>query len=141
MTQKICPRCQYDNALENDFCGRCGARLETALTHRRESPLSIGQSSRLPAPLVRQVVRAATASLLAIAADAGLAWLRRRSEPETSPTVLRPTPIERKEKQRLPAPTHRGVTIFSRRIIQVWERGRLRGEGVEESVWRWHDEI
>ena len=139
MTQKICPRCQQENALDNDFCGRCGARLDTALAPRPQSQLTIGAGSRLPMPVVKQAVRAAAVSLLALAADAGLAWLRRRGEPQPTPTVIRPAPLQKEEKQ-LPA-SSRGVTIFSRRVVQVWERGRLRGEGVEESVWRWHEEI
>lgn len=141
MTEKICPHCRHDNPLENDFCGRCGAPLETALVPRPHSPLVIGKSTRLPAPLVKQVARAAAASLLALAAEAGIAWLRRRAEPATTPTVLRPSPIQKKEQERLPEPRGWGTTIFSRRVIQVWERGRLRGQGVEESVWQWQDEI
>lgn len=139
MTQKICPRCQHDNALDNDFCGRCGARLDTALSHRPQSELTIGASSRLPVPVVKQAVRAAAVSLLALAAEASLAWLRRRSEPQATPAVLRPAPLRKEEKQP-PAPSG-GVTIFSRRVVQVWKRGKLRGQGVEESVWRWHEEI
>jgi hypothetical protein len=95
----------------------------------------------LPAPLVRQVARAAAASLLALVAEAGLAWLRRRTSRENTPTVIRPAPLQQKETEQTPAPSRDGLTIFSRRVVQVWERGRLRGEGVEESVWRWHDEI
>ena len=140
MTQKICPHCQHGNALDNDFCGRCGTRLESALVTRPDSPL-VGNRSRLPAPLVKQVVRAAAASLLAVVAEAGLAWLRRRSEPQSTPTDMRPTPIRRTEQTAPLAPKHEGMTIFSRRVVRVWERGRLRGQGIEESVWQWHEEI
>jgi hypothetical protein len=138
MTQKICPHCHCDNDLDNDYCGRCGTRLDTPLVRHAESPLVIGDQARLPAPLVRQAVRAAAVSLLALAAEAGLTWLRRRAESAGPPAVLRPRPVQ-KEQNQPPAPS--GTTIFSRRVVQIWEQGRLRGQGVEETVWRWNDEV
>ena len=143
MTTKICPGCRQDNALENDFCGGCGVRLETALAARPDSPLVIGKSSRLPAPIVRQALGAAAAGLLTLAANVGLAWLRRRAGAESAPTVIRPAPL-RSQKPHSPSPAgeeRAALTIFSRRVVQVWENGRLRGRGVDESVWQWHEEI
>jgi hypothetical protein len=89
----------------------------------------------------QQVGKAVALSLATLAAEAGLAWLRRRVErlqndtPATtsSPTtqIVRPaaTPTEPT------APTNR-VTIWSQRVIQTWEDGTLTRQTVERSVWR-----
>jgi hypothetical protein len=81
-------------------------------------------------------------SLATLAAEAGLAWLRRRVErlnsdtpattpPPTSTQLVWPTAPGAEP----PAPTSR-VTIWSQRVIQTWENGNLTRQTVERSVWR-----
>jgi hypothetical protein len=138
MTQKLCPACAAQNPLENRYCGRCGSRLDQPLVAPRSSELTIGRGSLLPAPTMRQVGRAAAASLLAIAAEAGLAWLRRRAD-ETKPEL----PARQKSApslpvKGLPAPAGRVSAIFGRRIVRRWQQGRQGQETVEEEVW-WYE--
>lgn len=138
MTQKLCPACAAPNALENRFCGRCGSRLEQPLVASRRQELTIGRSTLLPAPTLRQVGRAAVASLVAIAAEAGLAWLRRRAE--GAGPALRSS---HKEGRALPVkapppPSGRVSAIFGRRVVRRWQQGRHGQETVEEEVW-WYE--
>ncbi|MDT8305980.1 MAG: zinc ribbon domain-containing protein [Anaerolineae bacterium] len=138
MTQKLCPACAAPNALENRFCGRCGSRLEQPLVAPRRQELTIGRGSLLPAPTLRQVGRAAAASLVAIAAEAGLAWLRRRAE---SVTPARQTGGKAERvlpSKATPAPGGRVSAIFGRRVVRRWQQGRHGQETVEEEVW-WYE--
>jgi hypothetical protein len=135
MVQQLCPDCQANNPLENDYCGRCGANLQQALVPYRDSPLSIGDS-RFLAPSLGQVGRAVAVSLVALAAEVGLSWLRRRVTriDEVSPSRKRPTTaIVPRESPLRRASTR---TIFSQRFVQIWEDGRLKGQGVEQSIWQ-----
>jgi hypothetical protein len=138
MTQKLCPSCAAQNALENRYCGRCGSRLDQPLVAQRPSDLTIGRGSLLPAPTMRQVGRAAAASLLAIAAEAGLAWLRRRTEQGEPGIAVRRQPASSLPAKALPAPTGRVSAIFGRRIVRRWQQGRQGQETVEEEVW-WYE--
>ncbi len=137
MTQKLCPSCAAQNPLENRYCGRCGSRLDPPLVAPRGAELTIGRRSLLPAPTLRQVGRAAAAGLVAGAAEAGLAWLRRRAAqgepalPERAKTSAPPV-------RALPAPTGRVSAIFGRRIVRRWQQGRQGQETVEEELW-WYE--
>jgi len=138
MTQKLCPSCAAQNPLENRYCGRCGSRLDQPLVAPRSAELIIGRRSLLPAPTLRQVGRAAAASLLAIAAEAGLAWLRRRAEQDEPTVPERVKASSSLPARALPAPSGRVSAIFGRRIVRRWQQGRQGQETVEEEVW-WYE--
>jgi hypothetical protein len=138
MTQKLCPACAAQNALENSFCGRCGSRLDRPLVAQRSQELTIGRGTLLPAPALRQVGRAAAASLVAIAAEAGLAWLRRRAESGEPPLPIRAKGTAKEPRQALPAPGGRVSAMFGRRIVRRWQQGSRGQETVEEEVW-WYE--
>jgi hypothetical protein len=139
MTQKLCPACTAQNPLDNRYCGRCGSRLDQPLVAQRPSDLTIGRSPLLPAPTMRQVGRAAAASLLAIAAEVGLAWLRRRAEPgEEAALPSRQKAASSLPARALPGPPGRVSAIFGRRIVRRWQQGRQGQETVEEEVW-WYE--
>jgi len=138
MTQKLCPSCAAQNPLENRYCGRCGSRLDQPLVAPRSAELIIGRRSLLPAPTLRQVGRAAAASLLAIAAEAGLAWLRRRAEQDEPAVPERVKASSSLLARALPAPSGRVSAIFGRRIVRRWQQGRQGQETVEEEVW-WYE--
>ncbi len=76
-----CPQCRHGNSPENRFCGACGAALESGEQLVRRTEDSPNKTSRalLPAEL-KPVGRALAVSLATLAAEAGLAWLRRRAE-------------------------------------------------------------
>ncbi len=147
MVERICPQCQNANPLENRFCGSCGAALDRQqLAPRQPSALAIS-GANLPAQ-VRQIGGAVALSLAALAAEAGMAWLRRKvDELHTTPptiTVQQPaaTPVNRpapqpQQTQIVPqTPTTNTVTIISQRIVEVWEHGEMTRQTVERSFWR-----
>lgn len=76
-----CPQCRHGNPPENHFCGACGVALESIgqLVRRPENSPTMARRSLLPAEL-KPVGRALAVGLATLAAEAGLAWLRRRAE-------------------------------------------------------------
>lgn len=74
-----CPRCRHDNPLANHFCGACGAFLAVGEQLARRPVDSPASRALLPADL-KPVGRALAVGLATLAAQAGLAWLRRRAE-------------------------------------------------------------
>ncbi|MGH9857365.1 MAG: zinc-ribbon domain-containing protein [Acidobacteriota bacterium] len=122
MVQQICPNCDAGNALENRFCGQCGARLgEGALARRPVSDLMVGVGRLLPAESLQQVGRAVAVSLAALAAETALSWVRRRL------SVVDKTPAARSTSTALvgplPQPTARRTvtTIISQRVVRIWQ--------------------
>ena len=83
-----CPQCRHGNPLENRFCGACGAPLTSGgqLAGRPEGGPPAASRALLPAEL-NPVGRALAVGLAALAAQAGLAWLRRRAEGSDRPTL------------------------------------------------------
>jgi len=139
MVERICQHCQHGNPLENRFCGSCGTALEQRHTPRHEARLAT-TTPALPVQ-AQQVGKAVALSLATLAAEAGLAWLRRRVErlnsdtpaapPTTGTQIVRPAAPSAEPA----APTNR-VTIWSQRVIQTWEDGTLTRQTVERSIWR-----
>lgn len=141
MVERICPQCQHGNPLENRFCGRCGTSLErNELAPRPDAGLTIA-GHNLPVQF-KQVGQAMAVSLAALAAEAGLAWLRRRVERINLPTpaTQQITPVTQSSSSSIvpatPAPRHNVVTIFSQRVVEVWDREGLMRQTIERSVWR-----
>lgn len=143
MTQKLCPACAAQNPLANRFCGSCGSRLDQPLVAPPRQELTIGRGSSLPAPTLKQVGRAAAASLAAIAAEAALAWLRRRAGSaelaSPAPQKVRAPEVEKLlPAKALPFPGGRVSAIFGRRIVRRWQQGSRGQETVDEEVW-WYE--
>jgi hypothetical protein len=110
-----CPRCRQENPPSHRFCGSCGAPMssgEQPATRHEHRPVPSGRA--WPAKL-GPVGKALTVSVAALAADAGLSWLRHR--------------IGAKERSSRPAV--RGVGSASRGylvsqsleevLVQMWE--------------------
>ncbi len=78
----FCPHCRHANPRENRFCGACGTPLvsgEQLVRRPQDRPTTAASRGLLPAEL-KPVGRALAVGLAALAAEAGLAWLRRRTE-------------------------------------------------------------
>ena len=84
-----CPQCRHDNPLEDRSCGACGAPLTGSgqLARRPEGGTPAAGRALLPAEL-KPVGRALAVGLATVAARAGLAWLRRRSEGTDRPPLI-----------------------------------------------------
>lgn len=139
MVERICPTCQHGNPLDDRFCGKCGAALERQLPVRATDAQLTIAGRQLPVTW-RQLGKTVAISAAALAAEAGLAWLRRRTLsphlapaqpvlPRLSSTTTTPNPVS-------PTPaSHPIVTIVSQRIVEVWESDETR-RIVERTFWR-----
>ena len=126
MVERICPSCRHGNPLENRFCGACGVALDhDAMVPKRPDALVIA-GRHFPLAQVRQVGSAVAVGLLAVVADAGVAWLRRRAAQPTLPAVRSTTTDS----------AANAVTIFSQRVVEIWDEGRLTRQVVEKHLWR-----
>jgi hypothetical protein len=101
----LCQDCGHSgNPPQNRFCGRCGASLERLPTRgqelvpKEESRVTLRESF-LPKGL-GPVGKTVAVGLAAIAADVGLAWLRRRLE-RTGRSAL-PHAVDRIRREEVP---------------------------------------
>jgi hypothetical protein len=140
MVERICPACQHGNPLDDRFCGKCGVPLERQLPARRvDAPLTLA-GRNLPVTW-KQLGRTVALSAAALAAEAGLAWLRRRMESGAAPAPLvhvRPAqaPKAAAETTALAAPASSVVTIVSQRVVEIWDAGDGARRVVERTFWR-----
>jgi hypothetical protein len=151
MVERICPQCQHGNPLQNRFCGNCGTSLESQdkLAAGAQGQQSAGLALTTPAVPAefKQVGKAMAVSLMALAAEAGMAWLRSRLEER--PNAGTPANVNAPEQQAnplvrmtrpaappaSPAQPNR-VTVWSQRIVQTWEHGTLTRQTIERTIWR-----
>lgn len=139
MVERVCPRCQYGNPLENQHCGQCGSVLVRLLpASRNEQALSVA-GVQLPVSL-RQVSQGLALGLAAVAAEAGMAWLRSRaarigSAPPAA-TQLSTTLATRPQPGVEPSALGEITTIVSQRVLEVWENGELTRKVIERAAWR-----
>ena len=123
--QRICTHCQYSNPVDNHYCGQCGAVLYALVPQGKKEIISAG-----PSPLqLKQIGQTVAVSLLALAAEAGLAYLRRRFGSETVPA--RQDPIDLPPAQ-TPSSSPAMVGL---RITEVHQNGRLIQRTVEKMAW------
>jgi hypothetical protein len=76
-----------------------------------------------------------------LAAEAGLAWLRRRTEvgPSVAPAPLvksQPSPSTQDQTTAITRTGTQMVTIISQRVVEVWESDEGHRHMVERHFWR-----
>ena len=137
MVERICPTCQQANPVDDRFCGKCGAQMERQLPARiADARLTIA-GRNLPVTW-QQLGKTVAISAAALAADVGIAWLRRRLEagPSTPSTAL---------ARRVAAPSDAAapgsaagsiVTIISQRVIEILDTGDGKRQISEKHIWR-----
>ncbi len=169
MVERICPKCQHGNPLHNRFCGQCGTPLErtnttTDIVPSQQPGLPVLRSINVP-PELRQMGKAIAVGLAALAAEASMAWVRRRIEHINQPSqpmyqVVQSQPVVHSYHAGQPYPvtqsypvatqsapqvvTHTvapsgAATVVSQRIVQVWEDGVLKRQAIERTHWRRED--
>src|SRR5919112_5148398 len=82
-----CPRCRQENPPRNRFCGSCGVPLtsgEQLATREEHRPVPAGRA--WPAKL-SPTGKALAVGVAALATEAGLSWLRRRTGAEDRSSV------------------------------------------------------
>lgn len=130
MVERICAACQHGNPIAHRFCGACGASLEPQALAPRPSDTLMIAGQAVPLAQVRHVGRAVAVGLAAVAAEAGLAWLRRRGNlPATTTPGAQPTQVS-------PDAITGAVTIMSQRVIEIWDHGTLTRQIVEKQIWK-----
>ena len=137
MVERICPACQQANPINDRFCGKCGVPLERQLPVRLADTRLTIAGRNLPITW-QQLGKTVALSAAALAADVGLAWLRRRIEagPAAAPTALArsvpPTPAAAAPGQVAGSI----VTIVSQRVIEIWDSGDGKRQISERHFWR-----
>jgi hypothetical protein len=137
MVERICPACQQANPVDDRFCGKCGAQMERQLPARiADTRLTIA-GRNLPITW-QQLGKTVAISAAALAADVGMAWLRRRLEagPSAAPAALARS-VPATSDPAAPARSAGSiVTIISQRVIEVWESGDGKRQINEKHIWR-----
>ncbi len=144
MVERICPACQHGNPLNDRFCSKCGAPLERQLPARRSDAPLVVAGRQLPVTW-QQFGRGVALSVAAVAAEAGLAWLRRRME--AGPTggnalATRPAPAAgtrpagEASTSLAKSPVSSVVTIISQRVIEVWQGEDGKQQISDRHFWR-----
>jgi ribosomal protein S27AE len=140
MIERICPSCQHGNPLDDRFCGKCGAPLERQLPARRaDTRLTVG-GRNLPVTW-QQLSKTVALSVAALAAEAGLAWLRRRMEAGPAAAPIAPARAVSTTRQAaadtaLAGPVGSIVTVVSQRVVEIWDSGDGSRRIVERTMWR-----
>ncbi len=139
MVERICSQCGHGNPLDHHFCGKCGAALERLLPAPLSSQPLMRLGSAIPARW-RDVGRAVAISAVALAAEAGIAWLARRIEQRNVPVTLPSTSLPAVKSVAQPPATRTAansvVTIISERVIEFIDDGNGTRRVSERSFWR-----
>lgn len=143
MVERICPSCQHANPLDDRFCGKCGVALERQLPVRRADAALTLAGRQLPVSW-QQLGKTLAISAAALAAEAGLSWLRRRIElgaPGPTTALAKTTPDSLTRPSTTPTrPVGHIVTIVSQRVVEIWDSGDGNRRIVEQNFWRRIDE-
>ena len=134
MVERICPQCQADNLLEARRCAECGAELHVEDTRPLAKRPGSALIRRVPAVPVRwqQASKAAALGAVALAVEAGAAWMQRRA-------AARPAPLARRQPSEQTPMRAKGF-VARQRVWETYERGRLSRRVVEQTVWHLEDQ-
>ncbi|GAB4111793.1 MAG: zinc ribbon domain-containing protein [Roseiflexaceae bacterium] len=137
MVERICPACRYGNTVKSHYCNKCGAPLEQLVPANQESHALMRIGRNLPVNW-RQLGTTVALGAAALAAEAGLAWLRRRAE---APAALARRPASANpqlptQATEPPADARSGTTIISERIIEVRDSGDGQRTITDRHTWR-----
>lgn len=132
MVERICPACQHGNPVSDNYCGKCGAQLERLLPARRTHDHLTIAGRDLPVTW-RQVGRTMALGVAAIAAEAGIAMLRRYVE--GGPSTPATTALARRLTNTPSRPGASVVTIVSQRVVEIMDTAEGRRIS-EKSFWR-----
>jgi hypothetical protein len=136
MIERICPSCQHGNPLDDRYCGKCGTPLERQLPARSSDAQLMIAGRALPVTW-KQLSRTVAVSVAALAAEAGIAWLRRRMD---SPSTALASPKSALARSNSTASSQNATvksqtTVVSQRTIEV-EQTNTGKRVVERSFWR-----
>ena len=123
MVERICPECRAGNELDAHNCASCGATLVEALA-RRPGGILQRNAGALPARW-QQAGKAVALGAVALAVEAGAAWLQHRAAQKPAPLAQRPSSPT----------THRRGYVARQRVWETYENGSLSRRVVEQTLW------
>jgi hypothetical protein len=138
MVERICPACRYGNTIDAHYCSKCGAALERLVLARDTPTTAITVVGRLLPVHWRKIGTTVAVGAAALAAEAGIAWLRRRIADGAAPPAAlarRPTSVQ-PTAQEAPQRAQSVTTIISQRIVEVTETRDGTRTVSDRQVWR-----
>ena len=138
MVERICPTCHQGNTLESRFCSKCGAALEWQVPARQgETSLTIA-GRKIPVTW-QQLGKTVAISAAALAAEVGLAWLRRRIDQGPRSNETASTDLAKSRTlptTSLASKPQSNVTIMSQRVVDIFDNGAGERRIVERTLWQ-----
>ncbi len=128
MIERVCRQCQAGNPVDSLRCAMCGAVLEQPLARRPVTALA-RQAAKLPERWQRGG-KAIALGAIAIAVEAGAAWLKQRAERPSTEVAPESAPRIRTEPRTL---------VARQRVWETYDQGQLTQRVVEQTVWRFPD--
>ncbi len=124
MIERVCRQCQAGNPVDNLRCAMCGAVLEQPLARRPVTALA-RQAAKLPERWQRGG-KAIALGAIAIAVEAGAAWLKQRADKPLARVTPEITPRAR---------TAPRAVVARQRVWERYDQGQLTQRVVEQTVW------
>jgi len=134
MVERICPACRFGNMIESHYCSKCGTSLERLVLAKPEATTALTLARRNLPISWKQLGTTVAIGAAAMAAEAGLAWLRRRTEGASTAPLAKPHTILPQRN------THVITTIISQRVIEILDHGNGKRTITDNHTWRKIDE-
>ena len=126
MIERVCPGCGIGNPVEAEQCAECRAPFDQSLVHQPQRSLA----RRVPALPARwqRAGKAVALGAVALAVEAGAAWLQQRNNAKPAPLARSPGAVE---------PSQPRTFMARQRVWETYELdGRLSRRVVEQIWWR-----
>lgn len=137
MVERICPACRFGNAVDSRYCNKCGAPLEWLVRDKPEPSTALMVAGRALPVRWKQIGTTVAIGAAALAAEAGLSWLRRRIEGGTTTQLARTPEAQAPAEQAQTQLGHRKITtILSQRVIEVSDDADGTRRVNDRQVWR-----
>ena len=141
MVGQLCAICRHDNPPGNTHCQRCGSTLSPHSVVVSPDKSVVLSKPQYPARQLRRLGASVAVGAVALLAEAGFIYLRRRVQKSQGPLL----PLRRRRS--LPASVEvrteekktsgkRVVTVFSERVIEERRWGRPVRRIVDRLAWR-----
>jgi hypothetical protein len=135
MIERICPACRFGNTIDSHYCNKCGSSLERLVLAKPEATTALTLARHNLPINWKQLGTTVAIGAAAMAAEVGLAWLRRRTESGAAAAPLA------KPGTALPQRDARIITtIISQRVIEIFDHGDGKRTITDNHTWRKIDE-
>lgn len=135
MVERICPACRFGNTVDSHYCSKCGTSLERLVLAKPEATTALALVRRNLPVNWKHVGTTVAISAAAMAAEVGLAWLRRRAEGGSAAA-----PLAKAQSRLQPSDTRMITTIISQRVIEILDHGNGKRTITDNHTWRKIDE-